>query len=42
MDKTLLKDRAACVRDALVKASDEQYSEYGYLVKIFEDAILRG
>ncbi|MDR1061779.1 MAG: Fic family protein [Clostridiales bacterium] len=42
MDKTLLKDSAAYVRDALVKASDGQYSEYGYLVKIFEDAILRG
>jgi cell filamentation protein len=42
MDKTLLKDSAAYVRDALVKASDGQYSEYDYLVKIFEDAILRG
>ena len=42
MDKSLLKDRAAYVRDALVKASDGQYSEYEYLVKIFEDAILRG
>jgi cell filamentation protein len=42
MDKTLLKDSAAYVRDALAKASDGQYSEYDYLVKIFEDAILRG
>ena len=42
MDKTLLKDSAAYVRDALVKASDGQYSEYEYLVKIFEDAIRRG
>ncbi|MDR2931741.1 MAG: Fic family protein [Oscillospiraceae bacterium] len=42
MDKTLLKDSAAYVRDALVKASDGQYSEYGYLIKIFEDAIRRG
>lgn len=42
MDKTLLKDSAAYVRDALVKASDGQYSEYDYLVKIFEDAIRRG
>jgi len=42
MDKTLLKDSAAYVRDALVKASDGQYSEYEYLAKIFEDAIRRG
>jgi cell filamentation protein len=42
MDKTLLKDSAAYVRDALVKASDGQYSEYDYLLKIFEDAIRRG
>ena len=42
MDKTLLKDSAAYVRDALVKASDGQYSEYEFLVKIFEDAIRRG
>lgn len=42
MDKTLLKDSAAYVRDALVKASDGAYSEYGYLVKIIEDAIRRG
>lgn len=42
MDKGLLKDNAAYVRDALVKASDGQYSEYGYLVKIFEDAIRHG
>jgi cell filamentation protein len=42
MDKTLLKESAAYVRDALVKASDGEYSEYGYLVQIFEDAIRRG
>ena len=42
VDKTLLKDSAAYVRDALVKASDGQYSEYEYLVKIVEDAIRRG
>jgi len=42
MDKTLLKDSAAYVRDALVKASDGRYSEYAYLVKIFEEAIRRG
>ena len=42
MDKTLLKDSAGYVRDALVKASDGAYSEYDYLIKIFEDAIRRG
>ncbi len=42
MDKTLLKESSAYVRDALVKASDGEYSNYGYLTKIFEDAILRG
>ena len=42
MDKMLLRDSAAYVRDALVKASDAQYSEYEYLIKIFEDAIRRG
>ena len=42
MDKTLLKDSAAYVRDALVKASDGRYAEFHYLVKIFEDAIHRG
>jgi len=42
MDKILLKESAAYVRDALVKASDGQYSEYQYLVKVFRDAILRG
>ena len=42
MDKTLLKDSAAYVRDALVKASDGQYSEHEFLIKIFEDAIRRG
>lgn len=42
MDKTMLKDSAAYVRDALVKASDGAYSEYEYLIKIFEDSIQRG
>jgi len=42
MDKTLLKDSAAYVRDALMKASDGEYSDYHYLEEIFEDAILRG
>ena len=42
MDKILLKESAAYVRDALVKASDAQYSEYQYLVKVFKDAIIRG
>ena len=42
MDKSLLRDNAAYVCNALVKASDGQYSEYEHLVKIFEDAILRG
>ena len=42
MDKTLLKDSAAYVRDALVKATDGPYAEFHYLVKIFEDAIHRG
>ena len=30
------------VRDALVKASDGVYSEYHYLINIFEDAIENG
>ena len=42
MDKTLLKESSDYVRDAFVKASDGQYSEYQYLEKIFEDAIRRG
>jgi len=42
MDKILLKESVAYVRDALVKASDGQYSEYQYLVKVFKDAIIRG
>ena len=42
MDKTLLRDSAVYVRDALVKASDGQYSENEYLARIFEDAIQRG
>ena len=42
MNKQLLRDHAAYVRDALVKASDGQYSEYQYLTKIFRDAIEQG
>lgn len=42
MDKNLLKDSAGYVRDALVKASDGQYSEYHYLEKILKDAIFSG
>lgn len=42
MDKQLLKESAGYVRDALVKASDGQYSEYQYLVKIFKEAIVNG
>ncbi|MBE7062998.1 MAG: hypothetical protein E7390_04305 [Ruminococcaceae bacterium] len=42
MDKNLLKECAGYVRDALVKASDGQYSEYHYLERIFKDAILQG
>ena len=42
MDKQLLREAAGYVRDALVKASDGQYSEYHYLSKIFKDAILNG
>lgn len=42
MDKHLLKESAGYVRDALVKASDGQYSEYNYLIKIFKDAISNG
>lgn len=42
MDKQLLKEYAGYVRDALVKASDGQYSEYQYLVRIFKDAIEMG
>ena len=39
MDKQLLKESAGYVRDALVKASDGQYSEYKYLINIFKEAI---
>lgn len=42
MDKNLLKESAGYVRDALVKASDGQYSEYNYLERIFKDAIMQG
>lgn len=42
MDKQLLKESAGYVCDALVKASDGQYSEYHYLVKIFKEAIMNG
>jgi cell filamentation protein len=42
MDRTLLKDSASYVRDALVKASDGAYSDNSYLQRIFADSILRG
>ena len=42
MDKQLLKESAGYVRDALVKASDGEYAEYHYLIRIFKDAILNG
>lgn len=42
MDRNLLLDHFAYVRNALVKASDGQYSEYDYLYKIVKDAIQRG
>ena len=42
MDKILLKESAAYVRDAFVKACDGQYSEYQYLIKVFKNAIIRG
>lgn len=42
MNKQLLKDHADYVRDALVKASDGQYSEYQFLTRIMQDAILNG
>ena len=42
MNKALLKDNSEYVRDALVKASDGMYSEYEYLIRIIQDAILKG
>lgn len=42
MNKSLLKENAAYVRDSLVKASDGIYSEYQYLIQIMKDAILKG
>lgn len=42
MNKSLLKENAAYVRDSLVKASDGMYSEYQYLIQIIQDAILKG
>lgn len=42
MNKALLKDNSEYVRDALVKASDGIYSEYEYLIRIIQDAILKG
>ena len=42
MSKTLLRENSAYVRDALVKSSDGQYSEYHYLINIFKDAIENG
>ena len=42
MNKALLKDNSEYVRAALVKASDGMYSEYEYLIRIIQDAILKG
>jgi len=42
MNKNLLRENSGYVRDALVKASDGEYSEYHYLINIFEDAIENG
>lgn len=42
LDLVLLKDNAAYVRNALVKASDGQYSEYKYLTNIIKDSIVLG
>lgn len=42
MNKVLLKDNSEYVRAALVKASDGMYSEYEYLIRIIQDAILKG
>ena len=42
MSKNLLRDNSAYVRNALVKASDGEYSEYDYLINIFKDAIENG
>ena len=42
IDKNLLRENAAYVRNALVKASDGPYSEHKYLQEIFKDAILQG
>jgi cell filamentation protein len=42
MDKSLLKENAAYVRNTLVKASDGPYSEYKYLTEIFANSIRRG
>lgn len=42
MSKNLLRENSGYVRDALVKASDGQYSEYHYLINIFKDAIENG
>lgn len=42
MNKSLLKENVDYVRYALVKVSDEVYSEYEYLIRIIEDAIKNG
>lgn len=39
MNKTILQEHSSYVRNALVKASDGQYSEYQYLANVFEDAM---
>ena len=42
LDQEILKNNAAYVRNALVKASDGIYSEYGYLQKIMKESMENG
>lgn len=42
MNKSLLRENSAYVRDSLVKASDGMYSEFHYLIRIIKDAIIKG
>lgn len=42
MNKALLREHSGYVRDALVKASDGQYSDYSYLTRVLRDAIEMG
>lgn len=39
MNKALLSENSDYVRDVLVKASDEVYSECEYLIRIIEGSI---